>query len=813
MQKVNFNQQWALCRGAKSIMESMMGGGSTDEPVALPHDAMLAMARSADAPSGPHMAYFQGENITYSKSFFVPAEEKEQVHYLYFDGVFMDATIQINGCYAEKYTYGYAPCAVRIDEFLRYGEENQVTVAIRGSALPNSRWYPGEGICRDVWYLTGSRLHIECDGLQATTLECGPDLAVLEIKTEVSNAGLHPHDVHVELEILDNTGAVVARRRARVYAKAGSLTPVRQRVELDSPRLWNVDTPELYTCVCRIVEDGQAVDCAETTFGIRKLRLDSRHGLRINGESVKLKGGCVHHDNGVLGAVSLLDAELRRVRLLKEGGYNAIRTSHNPPSTALLDACDRLGMLVMHEFTDVWTESKTTFDYAVTFPQTWERDLEAVVRRDYNHPSVVLWSIGNEIPETGSSISTQWGRKLVEKFKSLDSTRFVTNGINVMVSCASHMAELLSAASGIEGADGVNDIMGDPQNVMARFDSDPFVDPFVEESCDMLDVVGYNYTAGRYEREHLLHPEWVFVGSETFSADLDRNWDIVSRNPYAIGDFSWTAWDYLGEAGCGRIERVDTGSAGFCGGYPWLTASDGDFDLTGYRRPMSYWRETVWGGRHQPYIAVHRLPNFGKELYISRWNFTDAVRCWTWPGYEGKETAIEVYSDAEEVELLVNGKSLGRKPVGDSFKKFYCRWDTVYEPGEVVAVAYTGGQETGRDVLRTAGESGLVVSADKTVLRAGSEDLCYLEIERRDAQGVLDVAAETEAVVSVSGPVTLAGCGSGNPCTEERYYDAAHPLYEGRLLAVLKAGAEPGKAVVTVSSPGLETVTVELEIV
>ena len=815
MLKQNINREWTLKHRTSSIMESVMGASDEEEVVNLPHDGMVSMDRSADAVSGPGMAYFQCENLSYEKKLFIPLEEADQVHYLNLDGVNPSAKIYVNGIFAAQHFYGYAPCTVRVDEFLRYGAENTIKVEARGSSEPFSRWYPGVGIYRDAWLLTGDYLHIPCDGVHVTTQDCDDQWGVLEVKTLVRNVGPRAREGYAALEILDAQGTVVAARKAKFYVKAGDEVLVRQRIHVENPQLWNVDTPNLYTCRCRLLEGETEVDVAVATFGIRKLQLDSKRGLRINGQSVKLKGGCVHHDNGVLGAVTVADAEERRVRILKEGGYNAIRTSHNPPSAALLDACDKLGLLVFHEFTDIWTQNKSTYDYAEYFADRWESDVEAVVRRDYNHPSVILWSIGNEIPETGNTIATQWGRKLAEKFRSLDNTRFVTNGINVMVSCAPVIGEVLGQPKEGEDkkADGVNDLLGGLDNFMDLFGLTDAFDKFVEESCDMLDVVGYNYTTPRYEREHLIHPDWVFVGSETFPAALDENWAVVSRNPYVLGDFCWTAWDYLGEVGCGRIVPKELGDNGFMGAYPWLAACDGDFDLTGFRKAMSYWREIVWGGgNHKPYLAVHRLYNYGKDLQISRWNFTDAIHCWTWPGYEGKETAVEVYSDAEEVELFVNGQSLGRKPVGDSFKKFYCRWETTYTPGEVVAVAYIGGKEVGRDVLATAGESRLCLRADKTTLRAGSSDLCYLEIELRDAQGTLDMTAEGQVRVEVEGNAVLAGCGSANPCTEEKYCDCEHAVFEGRVLAVLKAGDAAGTATVTVTCTGREPATLKLEI-
>ena len=816
MQKNNFNQDWMFSKGLGSVMDNIGRVTNQKQPVALPHDAMITMERSADAESGSHMAFFKGENVCYSKSFTISSEEKNKVHYLYFDGVYMNPSFHINGVFVKKFRYGYTPCCMRIDKFIRYDEPNELKVSIRGSAMPNSRWYSGEGIYRDAWILTSDYLHIAPDGLHVTTMDCDSQQAVLEVKVDIRNEGQVSREGYAHLTVRDGDGQTVTSRKARFYVDNNDQVLVRQRITLENPALWNVDTPNLYTveCVLRDLTTGETVDEENATFGIRKLQLDSKRGLRINGKEVKLKGGCVHHDNGFLGAISVDDAEERRILLHKEMGYNALRTAHNPPSTAFLNACDRHGMLVMHEFTDIWAEGKTAYDYAEYFPEHFEEDVESVVRRDYNHPSIIMWSIGNEIPETGNPIGSQWGRKLVELYKRLDPSRYVTNGINVLLSASSCIAKILAQHAAANQRNGVNDLIGSATNMMDLITGSELVDPYVEESCDMLDMIGYNYSNSRYEREHPLHPEWVFFGSETFSGALDTNWDTVKRNPYVIGDFAWTSMDYLGEAGCGRIARLDSDPGNFCGEYPWIAAMDGDFDLTGFRRPMSYWREIIWGGRnHQPYLAVHRMQNFGKELYISRWNFTDAIHSWTWPGYEGKETAVEVYSDAEEVELFINGVSQGRKPVGDDFHQFYTRWDVTYQPGTVEAVAYIGGQEVGRHVLRTAGESALWANADKRTLHAGSNELAYVEIELRDKDGIMDMASGRTVTVELNGPVQLAGCGSANPVTEERYCDAAHELYEGRMLAIVKAGTETGKATVTVTSEGMEPVQVELNIV
>lgn len=815
MQKSSLNQHWKLSHHLGSLMESISGGTDRPEEVNLPHDAMLAMKRSPDSPSGANTGYFEGENICYSKEFTVPSAEKDKVHYLYFDGVYTNPSFVINGAFVKKFHHGYVPCCMRIDKYIRYDEPNVLKVSIRGTALPNSRWYSGQGIYRDAWLLTGDRLHISQDGLHVTTLDCSEELAQIEVTADVWNEGPSAREGYAELTVLDGSGKVVAERKARFYADANGKVLVRQRLTLDKPNLWDVDSPNLYSVKCRLTDrgTGETVDCEEAAFGIRKLQLDSKYGLRINGRVLKLKGGCVHHDNAFLGAVSVEDAEVRRVRLHKSMGYNAIRTAHNPPSTALLNACDRLGLLVMDEFTDIWTEGKTAYDYSEYFPECFEEDVERVVRRDYNHPSIILWSIGNEIPDTGNPIGTQWGRKLVEAFKRLDPTRFVTNGLNVMLSASSCIGEIIRQQKETMAADGVNDIIG-ASNMMDLITGSPLIDPYVEESCDILDVIGYNYANARYEREHPLHPEWIFFGSETFSGALDTNWDTVMRNPYVIGDFCWTSMDYLGEAGCGRIAALDEDAGAFCGAYPWIAAADGDFDLTGFRRPMSYWREIIWGGGdHQPYLAVHRMQNVGKELYVSRWNFTDAVHSWTWPGYEGKQTTVEVYSDAQEVELFINGVSQGRKPVGNDFHRCYTSWDVTYTPGAVEAVAYMDGKEVGRHSLKTAEGCGVYAAADKTTLRAGSSDLSYLEIELRDPEGVMVMTSDKTASVQVTGPIRLAGAGSGDPKTTECYLDNTHRFFEGRLLAILAAEEHPGEATVTVTCEGLEPVTLTYTVV
>jgi beta-galactosidase len=818
MLRQDFNKGWSFGNYASSLSALVKGIRKTSQPVDLPHDAMIATARTADSVVGGGGGYFQGENYEYVKQFEVPEEDRGKVILLEFEGVYMNAFVYVNGDLAGKHYEGYSNFYVPIHDFLRYGKTNEIKVVVKNGAQPNTRWYSGAGIYRNVHLLKAEPIHIAVDGVRITTLEAEPDLAVLRLDIEVVHEHLGQQTGYVTTVIRDADGQVVSEERTKFSVTSQDRVQVRQRITLQSPKLWSIDHPYLYTCETRVQIGERVTDEDMTTFGIRKLQLDSVYGLRINGQVVKLKGGCIHHDNGVIGAAAFADAEDRRIRKLKEAGYNAIRSAHHPMGRTLLDACDRHGMLVMEELADVWTNEKVDFDAAFTFSDHWEQDVERMVAKCYNHPSVILYSIGNELAENGSPHGNRLGRKIVEKIRSLDETRYITNGVNLMISALGRLGDLAAelGMEGLEAREGgeINDTMQALGPLMAKLMQSPLIHEMVEESFGLLDVSGYNYSPHLYELEHRKFPNRVFVGTETYPASLDKNWEIVMRNGYVIGDFSWTAWDYLGEVGIGRVRYQDAPDPAFYGTYPWVTAMTGDFDITGYRLPISYWREIIWGGRgHTPYIAVQKPERYGQDPVLSNWGWTDSISSWTWPGYEGKGIVVEVYSNAEEVELFINGVSQGRQPVGTDFKRYYCRWDTRYEPGNVEAVAYIGGEEAGRFSLRTAGEPGLRVTKERESLRAGSNDLCYVNIELADKNGILHTAADRKVTVSIEGPATILGSGTGRPRTEENFFDHTHETYHGRMLVVVRAGAETGVARLTATADGLDAVTVEIPVV
>jgi len=800
-----------------STLAALISRGQAAPPkdVTLPHDAMILTDRSPDYPTGGGSAFFKGENYEYTKTLFVPAEDEGKVIYLEFEGVYMNAFVWVNGDFAGKCPYGYTNFYVKINDFLKYGQENEIKVTVKNASQPNARWYSGAGIYRNVKLMVGNPLHIKVDGVRVSTPDIEPELAAVEAATDVEHDGIGHKSGYVVTEIKDAEGNVVASERTRFNILSGECITVRQRMYVRNPKLWDLDSPYLYTCESKIMAGDTVIDEDTNTFGIRSLQLDPVNGLRLNGKTIKLKGGCIHHDNGLLGAATFEDAEFRRATLMKKAGYNALRSAHHPMSKAMLEVCDKIGMLVMDEFSDVWTQTKCDFDYGFSFAEWWEQHIEAMVRKDYNHPCVVLYSIGNEIPEVGSDVSASWGRKIAEKIRSIDETRYITNGINTLLAIMGRMKEIM-ASMGIsqDNASGeINETMSNLGAIMSQLSTHPIVDDAIEESCEILDVVGYNYAASRYEKDHAAFPNRVIVGTETFPADLAVNWELVTMHGYVIGDFCWTAWDYLGEVSIGDIKYEDSKNRSFYGSYPWIAAYCADFDLLGNRRPVSYWREIIWGGRnHVPYIAVQRPERYGQIAYPGQWSWTDSVSSWTWPGFEGKGAVVEVYSDAEEVELFINGKSLGKKPVGDEFKKFYSKWDTTYEAGTVEAVAYIGGKEVGRYSLKTAGEPQLKVTPEVKSLRAGSNDLCYVNIELVDKDGILNTAVKKLVTVKIEGPAVIQGCGSANPITEEHYYDDTHETFYGRMMAVVRAGAEKGTAKLTVSAEGLDSITVDIAI-
>lgn len=813
------NDDWIFCYGEENNWE-------TDTPkenlvVQLPHDAMILEERNPHTKNGGNTGYYQGNIYNYRKKLQVPFAWREKEIFLEFDGIYCNAMVYVNDILATVRPYGYSQFFVQINDFLNYGNENEIRVVADTSMEKDSRWYSGGGIYRDVKIYVANHVHIDMHGVRITTDHADSESANIHVDVKVKNAGNYPETARIFFEIMDADGIVVAKEDIPFTAYRDEVVNLRRRFLIRTPLLWSCESPRLYKCNVILKQGKEVLDEATEFFGIRVLDLDVEHGLRINGKECKLRGACIHHDNGIIGSVSLKSAEERKVRQLKEAGFNCIRSSHNPANPALLDACDRLGMLVMEETFDMWTIHKCSNDYACHFTEWWERDLESMVEKDYNHPSVILYSVGNEIDEAGTARGAYWNRKMADKIRSLDDTRYVTNGVNGMIvimdeverlipEIASALEEKNDRFAGNAGSDELNNMIsiagGEAGDILF---SNPLIGERTEQIYGAMDIAGMNYMAIRYELDHKIYPNRIILGTETFPADIARLWSLIKKNGHVIGDMTWTGYDYLGEAGCG-IFRYD-GSSNFGAPWPARAAYIGDINLIGDRRPVSYYREIVFGLRKEPYIAVERPEHYGKKVTKTPWMMYDDIASWTWNGFTGKPIKIRVFSPSKEVELVLNGKSLGKKASGERCQ-YITEYEAAYEPGELVAVGYTDGQKDGEMKLLSANEKlHFDISSDKKQLIADGEDLAYVNIRLLDENNIQNHQQTVSVDISVEGAGRLQGFGSANPECEGNYFDSKWDTFEGSVLAVIRSTTCEGTIRLCVSGDRMETRQIELQ--
>ena len=794
MKKQCFDQGWEYSE-ASGLMAMFMP--ALWQPVNLPHDAMIRKPRDASNPGGGNVGYFPGSVASYRKKFTVPEDWQGQILLLEFEGVYMNAEVSINNQPVSLHPYGYTSFIVDITPYLMYGKENMVSVVANNTAQPNSRWYSGTGIYRHVWLRSGGPVHIQPWGVFVTTPVVSQETSVVQISTELAGLNSLAGTV-VRNTILDSNGVEVARLES-----AARLSPLQQTLLVKDARLWSVDEPNLYTLVSEVLIGGRVVDTETTPFGIRAITIDAENGLRLNGVPLKLKGGCIHHDHGPLGAAAFDRAEERKIELLKSAGYNALRSAHNPPSPALLNACDRLGFLVLDETFDAWTMGKTPNDYHLTFEEWWQRDTAAMVKRDRNHPCVFLWSIGNEIPEgLGSPAGAAWAQRQADYVRSLDPTRPVTSAL---------LGDIFAAMEASSGSGEASNPAGEEEAGLGAFFSLPPVPEELEKDrwamatapfCQALDVVGYNYQCNRYAADGMKFPGRVIVGTETWGDMAYDFWTETARLSHVIGDFLWTAIDYIGEAGFGKI-WIDEKPQGMGAAYPYHLYGCGDFDICGIKRPQSYYRELLWGVRSAPFIAVFSPRLYGKKISFTPWAWEPALDTWTFPGQEGQPVQVHVYSKDDEVELFINGQSQGRRPAGAPVKN-KARFDVTYQPGTIEAVSYTNGRETGRHMLVTASDPALLcLTADQDTIKADTGSIAYVDIAVQDQAGVLASHVEPEITLEVSGAGELIAVGSGNPISEEMYVGNHRKAYQGHLLAVVRSNGQPGEIVLSARADGL----------
>ncbi len=794
MKRENFNRGWLF---------SKEGNESMAVSIDLPHDAMLLEKRDPNCTNGMNSAYFPGGKYIYSKKWSIPDEWENKTVTIEFEGIYRKSSVYINGTLAGGRPCGYSNFYVCCDGLLKYGEENEIIVKVNNSEEPNSRWYTGSGIYRDVKLIIGEKTHIDIDGVKISTVSIKP--AIINIETAHSGG-------EVSVEIMYE-GKVVEE------AKGDNI-----KLEILDAKLWNDEQPNLYQAKVSLFEEDILVDEVIETFGIRIIEWASQKGLHINGQEVLLRGACVHHDNGILGACAHKDAEERRVRILKEAGFNAIRSSHNLCSKAMLNACDKYGVYVMDELYDMWYIHKVKYDYVLDFEEWHERDIEAMVAKDFNHPSVILYSIGNEVSETSQERGIKLIKDMQEQIHSLDNSRPVTCGINLLLNGLNSLGVGLYKDDGMElnskkkekskkkqklnGSTFINVVINRVGKLINNVGRMKFADKATAEAFSILDIAGYNYGSGRYSLDPKKYPDRIVIGTETFPPELAENWAAVERYPNLVGDFMWVGWDYLGESGIGAIGYESRG--GMSKEYPYLLADSGIIDITGYMRPEVYFSKIVWGQYKKPYIGVEPLSHSEEKRIFSMWRDSDSIHSWSWNGYENKKARVIVYANAHKVELLLNGKSLGTAKV----KSFRAKFNTVYKPGKLTAIAYdVSGKELGSDTLQTAKpETYLTLSPEQDIISTNGKELAYVNILLTDKDGQIKPAIDKSITIAVEGCGTLIGFGSANPYTEETFASTSHETYYGRAQAVLRAGNETGEIKVKVSCDGLESKEIVLKV-
>jgi beta-galactosidase len=768
-QRIGLDRDWRFLKGAVSGAQQSDFDDSGWRRLDVPHDWSiedLAPERGPFDPCAPgscSTGYTLGGTAWYRKHFTLDSDRAGQRVHLHFDGVYMNADVWINGVHLGNHPYGYTAFWHDVTSHVRFGGDNVVAVEVKSEGR-NSRWYSGSGIYRPVWLQVTDPVHIEHWGPAVTTPHVSLASAQVRVSTNVLNESNDSKAVTLRSWVLDPNGKTVAGGVTDITLSQDDSHRFDQDLTVSRPSLWSCESPALYTLSQEVKAGDQVLDCRQTVFGIRTIEVDAQNGFRLNGRPVLLKGMCMHHDNYMLGAAAYERAEARRVEITKAAGYNAIRCAHNPPSAAFLDACDRLGMLVIDEAFDQWTRRKNRQDYHLYFNDWWQRDLESMVRRDRNHPSVIMWSIGNEVPEQRSDSGATITAQLVAHIKSLDDTRPVTIGANM----AGPVGDTLFAH---------------------------------------LDVVGYNYQLADYASDHARVPNRVMYGSETFAREAFEYWAPVEAEPHVIGSFVWTGWDYLGEASIGWCGPTPNWSS--TGPYPWHLAYCGEIDACGFKRPAAFYRDVLWRTGYNRVSAFVRspapsLPDHdpnNKQL----WTYPDIHPSWTWTGHEGEELEVVVYGAGQQVELFLNGKSLGKKPTSRE-NKYTATWQVPYAPGELKAVGYNEGRADCEWVLKTAGAPArLRLSADRATIQADGCDLSYVTVEVLDAQGIRVPQAENLIRFEVEGQGVLAGVGNGRPYGTESFQRPQRTAFAGRALAVLKSTLQSGTVTLTATSEGLSS--------
>lgn len=758
--KTLIDSSWKFFLGDEQAASKSDYNDSKWRIVNLPHDWSIEHSIDEKALSGNDGGYRVAGIAWYRKELMVPAALKEEKVYLYFEGVYMNSSIYVNGQLIGGHPYGYTSFFCDATSAIIPGKKNVVAVRVDNSQQKNCRWYSGSGIYRHIWLIHTPKVHIENWGVAVHTPQVSASQATVQVKTMLNNETSVDKEVKVTVKVADAEDAV-----STVIIPARGKKEVIQKLKVSHPKLWDINAPNLYDAHISILDNDKIIDTYSQSFGIRTIHYSVK-GFFLNGRKLDLNGGCVHHDNGILGAAAFDRAEFRKVQMMKSAGFNALRTSHNLPSEAFLEACDRLGMLVIDEAFDGWREAKTPHDYASLFDKYWQQDIEGMVLRDLNHPSIIAWSIGNEVIERKKIEVVTTAHKLASKIREYDN-RPITSAL-------------------------------------AAWDSAwEIYDPLAAE----LDITGYNYMIHKHAEDHQRVPDRVMWQTESYAKDTYQNWSLVHDFDYIIGDFIWTGIDYLGESGIGRwwYDGDVPGEHYERPLYPWHAAYCGDIDLTGWRKPISHYRNLLYNDTEKLYMAVREPDGYYGKIRTGLWTAYPTWESWNWPGHEGKNIEVEVYSKYPIVRLYLDDKLVGEKVVGRE-TEMKAVFSLPFKPGTLKVEGVENGVVKDAKMLSSASEPVAIrTKVENREMKADGTDLSFVQIEIVDREGRVcpNASVELEAIVTGSG--VLAALGNADIKDPDTYADQIHKSWKGRALAVVRSTKKAGKVKLTIKSKGLKT--------
>lgn len=796
------NDGWRFAPTELSGAEMMDYDDSTWKPVDLPHDFSLIPLPGGDNDEqiGPFSKLSPGRNATghvmggtgwYRKIIKTDKNFEDKLVKICFDGTYNETKVWVNGIMVGNHVNGYTPYYYDITDALKpVGEDNIIAVRCRNNGR-NAHWYSGAGIYRDVKLEMFDPIHVDPWGAFVTLAYLDAYETKVNVEARVVNETANDETVSVQVVIRSQRGRNVGNAHQEIEVRANSWVRVTQMMHVSRAVIWSLENPYLYTAEITIKKGDKVIDEYKQKFGVRKIEVSADKGFRLNGDMIELKGGCVHHDNGFLGSAAFKRAEYRKVELLKEAGYNAVRTVHNPPSSYFLEACDELGMLVIEEFTDVWEVHKTPQDYATYFKETWEPDLTNMIKRDRNHPCVMMWSIGNEIPNKSTEDALRIQGELIKRVKELDPTRFVTQVVSP------HM------------------VAGGWENVPPQLEA--------------LDVCGINNLSNKVDADHAAHPGRVYFTAASYSSKAYDYWKASADKIFVLGDFVWTAIDYLGEVSAGeatyakevdkRAEMVlndgnlpegikpemlyDIQFEGMPNLFPRYISWCGDLDITGRKKPQGYYRNVLWDVTPVEMLVHEPIPE-GMVENMTPWGWPNEFHHWNWLGNEDKPMKVRVFTKGDKVKLTLQGMVIAESCVND---RYIAEFEVPFQPGRLEAIAYKAGNVIGKTVLRTASAPhGIELRPDKVLLEANRHDLSYIQVKVTDRGGnkVTDVDVPVE--VAVTGNGELVGCGNASIDGMKSFNHALFTTWRAYGQIIVRPYAMPGDIFVKVKSAFGESV-------